>query len=61
MRICPHPASQLEALFPAWDYITGHRFEIARCRDCGFTVTTPAPTDLVRWAIERHEAGAFEA
>ena len=21
----------------------------------------PAPTDLVRWAIERHEAGAFEA
>lgn len=22
---------------------------------------TPAPTDLVRWAIERHEAGAFEA
>lgn len=21
---------------------------------------TPAPTDLVRWAIERHEAGGFE-
>ena len=22
---------------------------------------TPAPTDLVRWAIERHEAGALES
>lgn len=49
MRACPHPTSQLETLFPARDYITGHRFEIARCRGCGFTITTPQPGDLAAY------------
>ncbi len=49
MRACTHPKSQLETLFPAQDYITGDRFEIARCRGCGFAVTTPQPADLVSY------------
>jgi SAM-dependent methyltransferase len=44
MDICSHPAGQLARLFSARDYITGDRFEIARCGACGFTVTLPAPS-----------------
>ncbi len=44
MVACSHPPHGLEPLFSACDYITGHRFEIARCRGCGFTVTAPQPS-----------------
>lgn len=40
---CPHPAARRVPLFPAHDYITGDRFEIARCAACGLTVTEPPP------------------
>jgi 2-polyprenyl-3-methyl-5-hydroxy-6-metoxy-1,4-benzoquinol methylase len=40
---CSHPLHRLEPLFPACDYITGHRFEVARCGGCGFIVTVPQP------------------
>lgn len=43
MRPCTHPADQRHVRFPAQDYITGHRFEIATCRACGWTVTCPQP------------------
>lgn len=43
MRACSHPAGQTRVLFPAQDYITGDRFEIAACRGCGFAVTLPQP------------------
>ena len=43
MRACTHSADRLVPLFAAQDYITGHRFAIARCRRCDFVVTTPQP------------------
>ncbi|MFO1478343.1 MAG: class I SAM-dependent methyltransferase [Verrucomicrobiota bacterium] len=43
MPPCAHPATRLEPLFPASDYITGHPFKIARCGACGFTITLPQP------------------
>lgn len=49
MCACSHPLSQLETLFPARDYITGHRFEVAHCHGCGFTITTPQPGDLAAY------------
>jgi len=44
MRACPHPADQRQVLFPAQDYITGHRFEVIQCGACGFAVTLPQPS-----------------
>ncbi len=51
MDACTHPASSLNRLFAARDYITGDRFEITRCGACGFTVTLPAPSfeELARY------------
>jgi SAM-dependent methyltransferase len=43
MPACPHPDDRLERLFPARDYITGDPFVVARCGDCGLTITHPAP------------------
>ena len=43
MRPCLHPADRLTPLFPAQDYISGERFAIARCGECGFAITTPQP------------------
>ena len=36
-------------LFIARDYITGDRFEIARCNACGLTITQPFPKDWSRY------------
>ena len=48
-----------DALFHVANHATYHRGQVAAMlRRLG---GTPAPTDLVRWAIERHEAGAFES
>lgn len=41
---CPHPVSQLIALFQANDFITQDSFEVAACASCGFVVTTPQPS-----------------
>src|SRR4051794_35834854 len=43
VEVCAHPAAQLSILFPAQDFITGHKFEVAHCVACGLTVTTPQP------------------
>jgi len=43
MPRCAHPASARERLFAARDYITEDRFEIVRCRICGWTLTWPPP------------------
>jgi SAM-dependent methyltransferase len=39
---CSHPVSALHVLFAAQDFVTGDRFEIARCAGCGLVVTSPA-------------------
>ena len=44
MRPCAHGRSHLASLFTARDYITGDRFEIVHCAECGFDVTTPQPS-----------------
>src|SRR5262245_7893014 len=44
MDACSHPVAQLTWLLCACDYITGDRFEIARCGGCGLTVTLPVPS-----------------
>lgn len=41
---CPHPAAHQDLLFPAVDHVTGDRFEVRRCRDCGLALTHPAPS-----------------
>ncbi|MFM1768423.1 MAG: hypothetical protein RJA22_952 [Verrucomicrobiota bacterium] len=43
MQGCVHPAARRERLYGARDYVTGDRFELARCRDCGLVLTEPAP------------------
>ena len=49
MQNCPHPASDAELLFPAFDYISGETFQVVRCRRCGQVVTAPAPVDIGRY------------
>lgn len=41
---CPHPEAGSTVLFPARDYITGHRFEVSRCGACGLARTVPSPS-----------------
>ena len=43
---CRHPPDQLSPRFSARDYITGDCFQIADCRACGCTITSPQPADL---------------
>jgi SAM-dependent methyltransferase len=40
---CPHAKAAQSALFDARDYISGDRFKIVLCRDCGIAFTRPAP------------------
>ncbi len=40
---CHQPTHQVEPLFPARDYITGDRFVVGRCVQCGLRVTHPPP------------------
>ena len=49
MQTCPHPAAETETLFPAFDYISGETFQIARCRRCAQAVTLPVPADIGRY------------
>ena len=59
MRACLHPAEQRRGLFPAQDYITGHRFEVAECGACGFAVTVPQPAGAAM--AEYYPAGYYGA
>jgi SAM-dependent methyltransferase len=38
---CPHPPGVQRVLFSARDYITGDRFAIEQCRQCGIAFTRP--------------------
>ncbi len=49
MQSCPHPAAGAETIFPAFDYISGETFQVARCRQCGQVVTLPVPADIGRY------------
>jgi len=49
MQSCSHPAVGTELLFPAFDYISGETFQVARCRECAQVVTLPVPADLGRY------------
>lgn len=49
MQSCPHPAADAETLFPAFDYISGETFQVARCRRCAQVVTLPVPADIGRY------------
>ena len=42
---CEHPASQVNLLFSASDYITGVDFAVGFCARCRLHVTIPAPID----------------
>jgi 2-polyprenyl-3-methyl-5-hydroxy-6-metoxy-1,4-benzoquinol methylase len=59
MRACLHPAEQRRGLFPAQDYITGHRFVVAECGACGFAVTVPQPAGAAMAAY--YPAGYYGA
>lgn len=43
MTPCTHPARSAAVLFEARDYVTGDRFEVARCSSCGLARTLPRP------------------
>jgi SAM-dependent methyltransferase len=43
MPSCPHPESSEVRLFGARDYISGDRFDVARCGICGLARTRPEP------------------
>ena len=49
MQSCSHPAAECEVLFPAFDYISGETFQVARCRTCAQVVTTPVPADIGKY------------
>ena len=49
MHSCSHPAAGAETLFPAFDYISGETFQVARCRQCGQVVTLPVPADIGKY------------
>ena len=49
MQNCSHSNSDVELLFPAFDYISGETFQLVRCRCCGQVVTTPVPPDIGRY------------
>src|SRR5687768_7016407 len=48
---CPHPPESQEFLFGARDYITGDRFRVEACGNCGmaFTRPPPAPGELGKY------------
>lgn len=48
---CPHPPASQQFLFGARDYISGDRFKIELCENCGiaFTRPRPAPSELPRY------------
>ncbi len=45
MAPCSHPDDRASVLFPARDYITGERFEVASCGACGLARTVPCPDE----------------
>jgi SAM-dependent methyltransferase len=49
MQSCAHAKTDCEILFPAGDYITGEKFEIAHCRQCDQIVTVPVPADIGKY------------
>ncbi len=49
MPPCLHPVAECEVLFPAFDYISGEQFSVARCRRCAQVVTTPVPADIGKY------------
>lgn len=40
---CSHPPERLKRIFSTHDYITGERFDVCYCPQCGLHVTYPAP------------------
>lgn len=63
---CPHPPESERFLFGARDYISGDRFKIDLCENCGIAFTRPAPTasELARYypaAYYRGEGRRFPA
>ena len=49
MQSCSHPADATEIIFPAFDYISGETFQVARCRHCAQVVTLPVPAEIGRY------------
>jgi SAM-dependent methyltransferase len=56
---CPHPPESQEFLFGARDYITGDRFRVEVCGNCGiaFTRPLPAPAELGRYYPRAYYGG----
>jgi len=46
-RICA--SARLRTIPGASDHLTGERFDVVRCGDCGFGVTVPIPGDMERF------------
>jgi SAM-dependent methyltransferase len=48
---CPHPPESQQSLFGARDYITGDRFVVEVCGNCGLAFTRPRPAagELARY------------
>jgi SAM-dependent methyltransferase len=42
---CHHPTQSLNPYFSAQDYVTGDRFQVGYCRQCGLHVTSPVPSE----------------
>jgi len=49
MQSCSHPVAATEIIFPAFDYISGETFQVARCRHCAQVVTLPVPADIGKY------------
>jgi len=44
--MCFHSAAGAETIFPAFDYISGETFQVARCLECRQVVTLPVPANI---------------
>jgi SAM-dependent methyltransferase len=56
---CPHPPVSQQFLFGARDYISGDRFKIELCENCGiaFTRPRPAPSELPKYYPPEYYGG----
>lgn len=56
---CPHPAASQQLLFGARDYITGDRFRVEQCANCGlaFTQPRPSPAELGKYYPATYHGG----
>jgi methionine biosynthesis protein MetW len=53
---CAHPRRRFEPLYSARDYVTGDRFLVGHCYECGLYVTAPVPTED---EISRYYPGSY--